>query len=289
MQLDYSVAPSCPGPDVFEGDRPGRLGYNPFRADAPGRVLVRIEPMGRALEGRLEWQDSAGERIGEHTFPSRTGDCGELARAMGFALALQIQLLATTTAEPPPPRRRPSAAGGATDRDRRRRAGDRDQPPRTDDIRSFDHGGCRGAAGFGVASSVVPVGRLFGTVGWSHVAVELGGELGASSSTRQADGSGFSQRQILGTLAGCGVRRPWSLCLVAKLGRSGWPARASTSRDSDGTAGPNRHSSCRDTHARWSVEIVAHADGLALADAGDRDPGFNAGLDDLALRRAGRR
>ena len=103
MQLDYSVAPSCPDPDVFRAIVSGRLGYNPFRADAPGRVLVRIESMGRALEGRLEWRDSAGERMGEHTFPSRTGDCGELARAMGFALALQVQLLATAAPEPPPP------------------------------------------------------------------------------------------------------------------------------------------------------------------------------------------
>ena len=106
MQLDYSVAPSCPGPDDFEAIVSDGSATTRFASDAPGRVMVRIEPVGRALEGRLEWRDTAGDRIGEHTFPSRTGDCGELARAMGFALALQIQLMATATAEPPPRRRR---------------------------------------------------------------------------------------------------------------------------------------------------------------------------------------
>ena len=272
MQLDYRVAPSCPGPDDFEAIVSGRLGYNPFRADAPGRVVVRVEPIGRALEGRLEWRDSAGDRMGEHTFPSRTGDCGELARAMGFALALQIQLLATATPEPPPrqpapapvpaPAAPPPAPVVAVPEIV---ASHRDTTTSGPSITV----GAGAAAGVGVASSVVPLGRLFATVGWTHVAVELGGELGASSTMRQADGSGFSQRQVLGTLAGCGVRRPWSLCLVAKLGQI---RVAGQGVDVPATAtAPLVQTGIRlaVTHALGGrFEISAHADGLTLLTQG---------------------
>src|SRR3569623_946437 len=88
-QLDYAVAAGC---QAIEG---GRLGYQPFRDDASDRIVVRIEPAGRTLKGRSEWRQASGGSIGEQAFPSRTGDCGELARAMGFALAVQIQLMAT--------------------------------------------------------------------------------------------------------------------------------------------------------------------------------------------------
>jgi hypothetical protein len=268
MQLEYSVAPSCPAADDFETIVSGRLGYNPFRAEAPGRVLVRIEAMGRALEGRLEWRDSAGDRMGEHTFPSRTGDCAELARAMGFALALQIQLLASTRAEPPAPQPPPPPPA----------------PPPVSVVAvpeivtshrdTISPGpalkvGAGAAAGFGVASSVVPVGRLFGTAAWSRVAVELGGELGASSTTRQADGSGFSLRQVLATAAGCGVRGPWNLCLVAKLGQI---RVAGQGVDVPSTAtAPLVQSGIRlaVTHPLGrQFEISAHADGLALLTQG---------------------
>ena len=86
-----------------------------FRADAPDRVVVRIEAAGRTLEGRLEWHDASGAVIGEQSFPSRTGDCDELTRAMGFALALQVQLMAATMGETrAPPAPAPAAPPTAT-------------------------------------------------------------------------------------------------------------------------------------------------------------------------------
>src|SRR5688572_14895949 len=109
-QLDYGAAPGCPSVAGFEAVVTGRLGYSPFRASAGERVIVRIESSGRTLEGRLEWRDATGGWIGEQTFPSRTGDCNELARAMGFALALQIQLMATTASATPREAATPPAA-----------------------------------------------------------------------------------------------------------------------------------------------------------------------------------
>src|SRR3954469_17349024 len=107
-RLEYVAEATCPAAADFEAVVAGHLGYSPFRADASESVAVRIESSGRGLDGRLEWRNEAGGWAGERTFPSRSGDCGELVRAMGFALAVQFQLLATEeaariTAAPPPP------------------------------------------------------------------------------------------------------------------------------------------------------------------------------------------
>jgi hypothetical protein len=62
------------------------------------------------------------------------------------------------------------------------------------------------------------VGRLLGTVTWPHVSVELAAEVTGQSTTQRADGAGFSQREFLGSLAGCGLRLPWSICALANMG-----------------------------------------------------------------------
>jgi hypothetical protein len=78
--------------------------------------------------------------------------------------------------------------------------------------------GVGASAGIGLASDPIALGRLFVTVRWSHVAVELGGEAAAPSTTYRADGAGFTQQEFLASLAGCGVRAALSLCGVAKVG-----------------------------------------------------------------------
>ena len=162
--------------------------------------------------------------IGEQTFPSRTGNCEELTRAMGFALALQIQLMAATVGESRPPQV-PAPTSGV--------AATAPAPPPSATTRIETTGpaasnesapgvsvlvGAGASAGFGVASEPVALGRLFGAVQWSHLAVELAGEAAAPSTTRRADGAGFSQEEFLASVAGCGVRSPWSLCALAKVG-----------------------------------------------------------------------
>jgi hypothetical protein len=227
-RLDYVAAPGCPSVARFEAVVIGRLGYDPFRADAPDRVTVRIEPAGKALEGRLEWHDPSEAVIGEQSFPSRTGDCDELTRAMGFALALQVQLMAATREEtetraPPPLAATPGPAPPVAP----------PPPPATRQIETVEprasgrddgaHGpsvliGVGASAGFGLASDPVALGRLFAAVAWPQVSVELAGEAIAPSTTHRADGAGFSQEVFLASLAGCGVRSTWSLCAVGKIG-----------------------------------------------------------------------
>ena len=78
--------------------------------------------------------------------------------------------------------------------------------------------GVGAAAGLGVASDPVALARLFATAAWSHVAVELGAEVSVPSTTHGVNGAGFSQELVLGTLAGCGLRGPFSVCAVGKAG-----------------------------------------------------------------------
>ena len=227
-QLDYVAAPGCPSVTRFEAVVIGRLGYDPFRSDAPDRVTVRIDPAGKTLEGRLEWRDPSEAVIGEQTFPSRTGDCDELMRAMGFALALQVQLMAATVEEtraPPSPAATPATLAPAPSV-----APPAPSPtqietvePRTSGPDDSAHGpavliGAGASAGFGLASDPVALGRLFVAAAWPHVAVELAGEAIAPSTTHRADGAGFSQEEFLASLAGCGVHSAWSLCAVGKIG-----------------------------------------------------------------------
>jgi hypothetical protein len=222
-RLDYAAAPGCPTDNGFQTTVTARLGYDVFRADASDLVIVRILPAGRTLEGRLEWQDANGSSVGEQRFPSRTGDCAELARAMGFALALQIQLRAATIAESTP------AATTAPPMEVAKAPTESTAPSPIAPVESPNPAmseppgpsvlaGGGALAGFGISSKPIMIGRLFATVAWTHAALELGGEVSAPSTTNRADGAGFSQETFLASLAGCGVSFPFSLCAVGKVG-----------------------------------------------------------------------
>ena len=95
------------------GGRHRAARVRPLPRGRPDRVTVRIDPAGKTLEGRLEWRDPSEAVIGEQSFPSRTGDCDELTRAMGFALALQVQLMAATVEETRAPRPPPATLAPA--------------------------------------------------------------------------------------------------------------------------------------------------------------------------------
>jgi hypothetical protein len=129
--------------------------------------------------------------------------------------------------------------------------------------------GAGGAVGLGVASSAVPLGRLFGAVEWPRVAVELAAEASAPATTRQTDGTGFSQQQLLASVAGCGVLTSLSACLIAKIGEIRVVGQGvdvpATSYGLMAQAGLRLAL----THGLGSrLQIGAHADGLALITQG---------------------
>lgn len=236
VALVYEAASNCPGVDDFKAAVAGQLGYDPFDDDSPDRVLVRIAPRGRALEGRLEWRDPAGKWAGDKTLPSRSGDCAELARAMAFALAVQIQLLTlermpskesvapdgkTTeppAASPPPPSAPPPPPLGLAESPDAPEVTHRAQSAEVRTRPTFAVGG-GGAVAVGVSPGPVPLVRLFGALAWPWLSVELGAEIGLPAITRREDGAGFAQQLFLATGAGCGTRGRFSACLLAKAGQ----------------------------------------------------------------------
>jgi hypothetical protein len=279
-QLDYMAVPGCPAARDFEAVVTQRLGYSPFRPDAPERVVVRIEASGRALEGRLEWRNATDQWIGDRLLPSRSGDCGELVRVMGFALALQVQLMAgivapaeTPTAEEPqtpqtattpsaPPTEVVAPPSPLVNVEHETRLSPSGTGPSI-------AAGAGAAVGIGATPTAVAIGRLFGTVAWSHVAVELGAELSVPSVMHRADGAGFSEQLLLGSLAACGLRSPWSACLVGKVGEIrvtgegvDVPASSSGVLIQTGLRLGVTYPLGRHAH------VAAHVDGLALLNRG---------------------
>jgi hypothetical protein len=129
--------------------------------------------------------------------------------------------------------------------------------------------GAGAAAGIGLSPDVTAVGRVFGSVSWSRVAVELAGEASAPSTLRRTDGAGFSHRVLLAGVAGCGLLSRWSGCVLAKIGEMRVTG--------DGVDTPATSSGLiLQTGLRLAVtqmlgrraHLLAHADGVALLTRG---------------------
>ena len=104
VSLDYQTDPAlagCPSPADFRKAIVRQLGHDPFRDNAPRRMLVRLYPTGPRMGGRVEWRDANDQWEGERTFSSRNESCAEMARAMALATAIQIDLLAVPDQAPP--------------------------------------------------------------------------------------------------------------------------------------------------------------------------------------------
>jgi hypothetical protein len=113
VSLDYQADPAltgCPGATDFRKAIVRQLGHDPFRENAPRRMLVRLYSTGARMAGRVEWRDASDQWEGERTFSSRSESCAEMARAMALATAIQIDLLAIpeqALAEKPPAEAKP--------------------------------------------------------------------------------------------------------------------------------------------------------------------------------------
>ncbi|MEO8900401.1 MAG: hypothetical protein ABI488_02210 [Polyangiaceae bacterium] len=225
VTLEYDAPETCPQVGEFKAIVVKRLGRDPFVEEAPDRVSVVVWPTDDALTAKLIWRESALNRAGEHTFPSRTNHCAEVIGAIGFALALQIQLLEMDGAAAQAPDGRTSELGStpsaATAPRRMPRSPEppvqhalpeqRRLPPRVSV-------GVGAAIVSGISSRLVPTARLFTDLRWTFAAVELGAEASAPVTTRREDGGGVSQWNLLSTAAGCGLIDRWRGCMVVKAG-----------------------------------------------------------------------
>jgi len=232
--LEYVAPATCPSSDDFKTIVIARLGFDPFVEDVPEHVLVSIAAREPTLIGRIEWRDENGRWAGDRTFPSRTNDCADLARAMGFALAVQINLLATgqapaafpdgsleatapATPETKAAPQRPVVAPATT----ATADADGGVPPHAREASGVPWSFGVGAGvtlGVGMSPSVLVLGRLFASAGRGPLSLELGGELSAQTVKYREDGAGYSQRVTLGSAAACGAQGPFSLCLLLKAG-----------------------------------------------------------------------
>jgi hypothetical protein len=234
--LDYIAPPACPTSADFQGVVVRRLGFDPFSSKARRRVLVSIFTREQGLEGRLEWLNEAGKWAGDQTFQVRTLECGELVRAMGLALAVQIHLL-TIEGPPPAEREEPPAMAGSPSKEGPAAPSPGAAPALSSNVtarrqnESNDTGanassGQRWAFEFGVGSSLgvgllphpVALGRAFGAASWGPASLELAGELSTLAGADRADGAGFNVHEWLLSAAFCGTRGPLSACLLAKGG-----------------------------------------------------------------------
>jgi hypothetical protein len=240
VALEYQAAPECPNAGEFKAIVTGRLGYNAIDDTAGRRVSVDIASRGRSFEGHIEWRDAGGRWAGDRFLPSRSGDCGELAREIGFALALQIQLMpggSGSSSATPPAETTGETAGEASGKaevlSAQAPASLAKTPPSIEQAGSPSDSpdprlstksptivavGVGTSVGFGLSSSPVPFGRVFGSLAWSHTSMELAAEGAWPTTTHRSDGAGFSQQALLASLAGCGSIERWSACLLAKGG-----------------------------------------------------------------------
>ena len=96
ISLDYrtdAALPDCPDASQFRARIVHHLGHDPFRDQAPHRLIARVTLTGGRLQGQVEWRDANDQWEGERAFLSRNDSCDQMVRAMALATAIQIQLL----------------------------------------------------------------------------------------------------------------------------------------------------------------------------------------------------
>jgi hypothetical protein len=191
-------------------------------------VLVVLGEGDGTLEGRIEWRDRNGTWAGDRTFPARTSDCAELTRAVGFALAVQINLLATEREEAPagashqatqgapeaapPPAPSSSKAGELENHDESNERVTAERSPWVFGV------GAGATLAVGMSPGVMGLVGVFGSAARGRLSLELGAELSTQSVKYREDGAGYSQRTLLGSAAACVTESVFDLCAVAKAG-----------------------------------------------------------------------
>lgn len=235
--IEYVAPSTCPKIDDFKAIVTGRLGFDPFSDDAPRHVFVSIAAGERMLDGRVEWRDEKGNFAGDQAFPVHKDDCTELVRTMGFALAVQINLLmaeqpraaadartrgdasnagspakkaAATSAVAPKPSEDAEAASASGSNESRNAS-------RSGERWAFALG-AGGSLGLGLLPKATGLVRVFGHAAFGHAELELGGELSTKVSEDRADGAGFTVQAWLASAAVCGLWGPWSVCALGKGG-----------------------------------------------------------------------
>jgi hypothetical protein len=96
VTLRYEVDAStrgCWDESRFRRGVANRIGYDPFREEAPLELQIHVGGSASAVDGQVVWRDASGVSVGERTFVAKDGNCGKLMTEMSFAVGLQIEFL----------------------------------------------------------------------------------------------------------------------------------------------------------------------------------------------------
>jgi hypothetical protein len=250
VSIRYSVddsARGCWDETEFRRRVAQRIGYDPFREEAPVSVRVHVGGASNAVDGHVEWRKSNGTLMGERRFVAKDGDCRNLLTEMSFSVGLQIELLrpkmagdANTSSQSAPdmgapkPPTAPSGGGpeGSSAKDatatprpnpppkREQAAADDRRPPDapTAEPDAKDPTHWPGWVGIGpslawrLSPSITTDARLFLGMRVADFSFEIAGEATYPSTQTRWDQSGFRQALVGASVAGCGHHQWLSAC-----------------------------------------------------------------------------
>lgn len=234
--LKYAVDPrlaSCPDVVAFRAMMAERLGYDPCHEGSALGVEIRARPAEQGIDGILHWSTPGEGRVADRHFSSRGQDCHELMATIAFAVAVQLELMATRAAAEVPPSWPPAAdidAHAVTEqtipevsRLPAATSTSATTPPvpisNGQNVSAWSAmSGAGPAVGTGLAPDAIFSGRLFLSAGLGRARLELGAEASLPATSYQYNGGGFRHQLTLGTLAACAAPSSLQVCGLAKLG-----------------------------------------------------------------------
>jgi hypothetical protein len=244
VALEYEIAPEtegCPDVEEFRASVEHQLGYDPFQSAADRRVAVRIARKGTGFDGSIKWRDARGHRVGDRGLSSRSTDCSEIAANVAFAVAVQIQLLATfaqTTPESsassgapdttPPTTPTPGTSAAPTPNPNAKSAPKPmdTEAPAAPSSRSAAHrktlvlsAGLGPSLALGIAPQATGIGRIFVRGRLDPLSLELAVDGALPVTEQEADGSGFKLNRFAAGAAACGHIQWFAGCLTGTAGR----------------------------------------------------------------------
>jgi hypothetical protein len=92
-------AERCPDERTLARAVASRLGYDPFRDQAPRTVVAYVRASGGALQGTVTLIDAAGTASGDRRLVAAGGDCAELVASMALAISIAIDPVAALRTE----------------------------------------------------------------------------------------------------------------------------------------------------------------------------------------------
>jgi len=231
VALDYDVAPDagpCPDAEKFRASVQRQLGYDPFRHAADRRVAVQIARKDSGFDGHIMWSDAGGRWVGERRLSSRHADCGPIATSLAFAVAVQVQLLATlapaapnpVTPPPAPVVAPPPAAPLPAPTVTASPAPDATRPPAPPSWgrRVELSVGVGPSLGLRLAPYPTGLGRLFVSGRVARFSLEISVDAALPATRQEVDGSGFALDRFAAGAAACGHARALAACLTATVG-----------------------------------------------------------------------